>query len=104
MLKGNSTKDIAEQIFSSHSIKQVKEIVRELERLVNLTGVKVYFTGHLDHTSKEKIEKWLEDKIKGEYSIEYLEDPSLIAGFKIVYKDYVYDSSVLNSFKNEIWK
>jgi F0F1-type ATP synthase delta subunit len=104
MLKGDSVKEIAEQIFSSHSVKQVKEIVRELERLVNLTGVKVYYSGHLDQASKEKIDVWIADKIKGEYTIEYIEDTSLIAGFKIVYKDYVYDTSVLNSFKNEIWK
>jgi len=104
MSKSESAKEIAEQIFTAHSVKQVKDIVRELERLVNLTGVKVYFFGHLDHSAKEKIDKWISDKIKGEYTIEYVEDPSLIAGFKIVYKDYVYDSSVLNSFKNEIWK
>ena len=102
--KDETANEIALQIFNSHSIKKVKDIARELEKLVNLTAVRVYHAGELAEKDKAKIAEWLGDKVQGEYSIDYIEDPSLIAGFKIIYRDYVYDATVLNSFNQEVWK
>ncbi|NMB69879.1 F0F1 ATP synthase subunit delta [candidate division WWE3 bacterium] len=104
MPKDEPAKEIASQLFSTHSLKQIKDIVRELQTLINLTTVKVYYSGVLDDKSKEIINGWISDKVHGDYTVEYVQDKTLIAGFKIVYRDYIYDSSVLNSFKNEIWK
>lgn len=104
MTKDEPAKEIASQLFNTHSLKKIKDIVRELQTLVNLTSVKVYYCGNLDDKSKETINKWVSEKVHGDSAIEYIEDKNLLAGFKIVYRDYIYDSSVLNSFKNEIWK
>jgi F0F1-type ATP synthase delta subunit len=104
MPKDESAKEIASQLFNTHSVKKIKDIVRELQTLINLTTVKVYYCGDLDTKSKEIIDNWVSKKVHGDNTIEYIEDKNLIAGFKIVYRDYIYDSSVLNSFKNEIWK
>ena len=104
MTKDLTAAEIASNLFNTHSLKKIKDIAHALEKLINLTNAKVYYCGELDTKSKEQINKWLSEKVKGEYNIEYVLDNSLIAGFKIVYKDYIYDSSVLSSFKNETWK
>lgn len=104
MPKEESAKEIVLKLQKKYGIKKLKEIVTELTKIINHTTAKVYHCGEFSSSDKEQIHKWLKNKIADDFDVEYIIDDSLIAGFKIVYKDFIYDASILNAFNNQIWK
>lgn len=103
MSKAVDVKKIAEQLINNYGEIECRKIIKELQKILDLCIVKVYFSGSFDEQKKEIVSNWIKNKVKGHYEIEYIQDENLISGLKIVYKDFDYEDSLVSDLRKLVW-
>jgi len=103
MSKSIDAKKIAGDLVKEYGEVACKEIIKQLEKILETCLVNVYYSGELDEAKKEKISKWVEKKVKGYYEMKYIKDEKLISGLKIVYQDFDYEDSVKSKLLKLLW-
>jgi len=103
MPKKADIKTISTQLIKDYGEVTCKSIIKELQKLLDLCLVKVYYSGELDESKKVIIDNWVKNKVTGYYETEYIKDESLISGLKIVYKDFDYEDTLLSDFRKMLW-
>ena len=94
-----SATEISKDLIKKYPRKVCFEILKELKHQLDSADAKVYYCGQLTADKKRIIHEWLTKKTSGNFEAEYIEDPSLIGGIKIVYKDFIFDSSILGELR-----
>lgn len=85
------------QQVEDHSI--LEEVYSGLGEYLQYGQATVRYAGELDTTTRKEIEEKLLNQFPEMGTVEFIEDPSLIAGLKISYKDYLYEDSVSSRFQ-----
>ncbi len=92
-------KDLAKSLLQAHPKKFLQDLIKELSVLLASTEAKVYYCGTLDKSKKQRILNWLAQKTTNNYEVTFIEDPTLIAGFKVVVGDLILDASIISELK-----
>ena len=98
-LSKTKPKDLARSLLQAHPKKFLQDLIKELSVLLASAEAKVYYCGTLDKNKKQRVLNWLAQKTNGNYEVMFIEDPALIAGFKVVVGDLILDASVINELK-----
>lgn len=83
------------------SLKTVLQLYRFSVRKEILSGTaKISHSGTITEIQKDELKATLESRSGRPLTLEFREDPDLIAGVKIAVGDYVYDHSVRGALQN----
>jgi F0F1-type ATP synthase delta subunit len=85
---------IADRLLSTQDPDLLARVNEKLAKQVRNQTAIIYYAGQMEEKIKHSLEKGLKKKFPDVLAIEFRLSPELIAGFKLAYKDYVYEDTV----------